>query len=62
MVVTSHGTLTFIDLNGDSGLVDGVGSEGLSLLGRNSGIPHDQGCHDTTGGLHTHVQGIHIQK
>merc|ERR550532_3358283 len=62
MVVTSHGTLTFIDLNGDSGLVVRVGSEGLSLLGGNCGVPLDQGCHDTTSGLNTHAQGCNIQK
>ena len=32
---------TFIDLNGDSRLVVRVSGEGLSLLGRNSGIPFD---------------------
>ena len=58
----SHGTFTFIDLNGDSGLVVRVGSEGLGLLGGNGGVPLDQGCHDTTGGLNTHAQGCNIQK
>merc|ERR550532_260347 len=62
MVVTGHGALTFINLNGDGRLVVGVGSEGLGLLGRNSGVPLNQGCHDTSSSLNAHAQGCNVQK
>ena len=38
-------------LNGDSRLVIRVGGERLSLLGRNCGVPLDEGGHDTAGRL-----------
>ena len=54
---TWHGRLTQ-----DSGLVVGVGGEGLGLLGRDGGVPLDQGGHDTSGGLDTHGQGSDVQE
>merc|ERR1719376_1015978 len=49
-IVLGHSTVTFEDLNEDSGLVVSVGGENPGLLGWDSGVPVDQSGHDTSGG------------
>merc|ERR1719154_680463 len=39
MVVLGHGPLALVHLDGDGGLVVGVGGEGLGLLGGDGGVP-----------------------
>jgi len=53
VVVLGHGSFTFEDLDEDTGLVVGVGGEGLGLLGGDGGVSLDQGGHDATSGLDT---------
>merc|ERR550534_1371800 len=53
VVVLGHGSFTFEDLDEDTGLVVGVGGEGLGLLGGDGGVSFDQGGHDATSGLDT---------
>jgi len=62
VVVLGASTLTLEDLDQDTGLVVGVGGEGLGLLGGDSGVTLDQRSHDTTGSLDTQGQRGNIQK
>jgi hypothetical protein len=62
VVVLGHGSLTFEDLDQDSGLVVSVGGEGLLLLGGDGGISADQDSHDTSSGFNTLGQGGDIQQ
>ena len=39
MVIFGHGSLSFVDLDGDGVLVVGSGGEDLALLGGNDGVP-----------------------
>ena len=49
-------------LNQDSGLVVGIGGEGLALFGRDGSIPLDEGGHDAAGGLDTHGKRSHVEQ
>jgi len=62
VVVLGASTLTLEDLDQDTGLVVGVGGEGLGLLGGDGGVALDQGSHDTTGSLDTEGQRGNIEK
>lgn len=62
VVVLGASTLTLEDLDQDTGLVVGVGGEGLGLLGRDSGVALDQRSHDTTSGLNTEGKRSDIEK
>ena len=62
MAVLGLGALAFEDLDGDSGLLVSVGSEGLGLLGGDGGVPWDKGGHDTTGSLDSLGEGGNINK
>ena len=53
MVVLGHSSLSFEDLDEDTGLVVSVGGEGLGLLGGDGSVSGDEVSHDTTGGLDT---------
>ena len=55
MVILGHGSLTLIDLDGDSRLATGEGGEGLGLFGQDGGVSLDQASHDTSGSLDTKV-------
>merc|ERR1719228_861970 len=54
IVVFCHGALTLINLNKDTGLVVGVGSESLGLFSWNSGVTLDQGGHHAAGRFDAH--------
>merc|ERR1719452_327630 len=62
VVVFGHGPLSLVHLDGDGGLVVAVGGEGLGLLGRDGGVPLDQGGHHSSSGLNTQRQRSHIQE
>ena len=62
MVVLGHSTLTFEDLDKDTGLVVSVGGEGLGLLGGDGGVAGDEVGHDTAGGLDTLGKGSDIEE
>merc|ERR1719434_320753 len=62
MVVLGHGSLSLIDLDGDSRLVVRVGGEGLGLLGGDGGVPLDQGCHHSSSGLNSERKWSNIKK
>ena len=62
VVVLGASTLTLEDLDQDTGLVVGVGGEGLGLLGGDSGVALDQRSHDTTSGLNTEGKRSDIEK
>ena len=62
VVVLSASTLTLEDLDQDTGLVVGVGGEGLGLLGGDGGVALDQRSHDTTSGLNTEGKRSDIEK
>jgi hypothetical protein len=49
-------------LNGDSGLVVGVGGEGLGLLGGDGGVALDERSHHTSGGLDTEGEGSDVEQ
>lgn len=51
MVISSHGPLSFEDLDLDSGLVISIGSEHLSLLNRDSGVPLNKFGHNSSSSL-----------
>ena len=51
-----------IYLNGNSGLVVRVSCEGLGLLGRDGGVPLDEGGHHPSGSLDAHGQGSDVQE
>lgn len=54
--------LTFINLNGDSGLVIRGCGEDLGFLCGHHSVPGDQLGHNSSDGLDTKSQGAHIQK
>ena len=56
IVVLGHGTLSLVDLDQYTGLVVGVGGEGLSGLGGDGGVTLDEGGHHTASGLDTEGQ------
>jgi hypothetical protein len=62
VAVLGHTTLTFEDLNEDTGLVVSIGSESLGLLGWDGSVSWDQNSHDTTSGLDTLGKGNNIEK
>lgn len=62
VVVLGTGTLTLVDLDEHTGLVVGVGGEGLGLLGGDGGVALDQRGHDTTSGLDTERQRGDVQQ
>ena len=62
VVVLGASTLTLEDLDQDTGLVVGVGGEGLGLLGGDSGVALNQRSHDTTSGLNTEGKRSDIEK
>ena len=62
MVVLGHGSLSFVDLDGDCVLVVGSGREDLRLLGGNDCVTRDQLGHDTSDSLNTHGQRVDVQK
>merc|ERR1719506_3219569 len=62
VVVLGHGTLALEDLNQDTGLVIGIGSEGLRFLGGNRCVSFDKLCHPPAGSLQAHGQRSDIQK
>merc|ERR1712159_33579 len=61
VVILGHGSLSFEDLDEHTGLVVGVGGEGLGLLGGDGSVSGDQNSHDTTGGLNTLGEGSNIE-
>merc|ERR1739838_719251 len=62
VVVLGHGPLALVHLDGDGGLVVRVGGEGLGLLGRDGGVPLDQGGHHATSGLNSKREGCHVKE
>ena len=62
VVVLGHGSFTFKDLDEDTGLVVGVGGEGLRLLGGDGGVSLDQRGHDATSGLDTEGEWGNIEE
>mmetsp|Transcript_111395 Transcript_111395/g.156381 ORF Transcript_111395/g.156381 Transcript_111395/m.156381 type:complete len:480 (+) Transcript_111395:731-2170(+) len=62
MVILGHGSLTFEDLNQDTGLIVLIGGESLLLLGGDGSVSGDQSGHDTTSSLNTLRKGSNIQK
>jgi len=62
MAVLGLGTLTFINLDGDSGLLVSSGSELLALLGGDGGVPGDKSRHDTAGSLNSLGERGNINK
>jgi hypothetical protein len=62
VTVLCLGSFTFKDLDEDTGLVVGVGREGLGLLGGDGSVSLDQWSHDTTSGLDTHGQGGDVEE
>ena len=53
MVILNHTSLSFVDLDFDSGLVVGISGEDLGLFGRDSGVSGDNNTHNTSNGLNT---------
>ena len=62
VVVLGHRSLSFEDLNQDTGLVVGVSREGLTLLGRHRGVALDEGSHHSTGGFNAEGERSHVKK
>ena len=62
MIVPGHGSLTLVHLDGDGGLVVGVGGEGLGLLGGDGGVPLDERGHHSPSSLDTQGQRSNIQE
>merc|ERR1719218_260362 len=56
VVVLGAGPFTLVDLDQHTGLVVGVGGEGLRLLGWHSSVTRDKSSHDTASGLETEGQ------
>jgi len=53
VVILGHSSLSFVNLDEDTGLIVSVGGEGLGLLGGDGGVSGDEVSHDSTGGLNT---------
>jgi len=53
VVILNHTSLTFVNLDLDSGLVVGISGEDLGLLGGDGGVSGDNNTHDTSDGLDT---------
>jgi len=62
VVVGSHWSLSFEDLNLDTWLVVSVGGENLSLLDWNGCVSLDEFGHDTSGSLDSQRQWSDVQK
>uniref|UniRef100_A0A671VSH4 Heat shock protein family A (Hsp70) member 2 n=2 Tax=Sparus aurata TaxID=8175 RepID=A0A671VSH4_SPAAU len=62
VVVLGHGSLPFVDLDEDPGLVVRVGGEHLCLFSGDGGVAFNQGCHDSSSGLDTQGQRRHVQQ
>ncbi|VEU37454.1 unnamed protein product [Pseudo-nitzschia multistriata] len=62
IVVLGHRTFSFEDLDKNTGLVVGVGREGLGLLGRNGSVSLDEGSHDSSCGFETKGKRSDIQQ
>ena len=62
MVIFGHGSLSFVDLDGDGVLVVGSGGEDLALLGGNDGVPWDELGHDTTNGFNSKSKRVNVKK
>lgn len=61
MVILSHGSFSFEDLNEDTGLVISIGSENLGFLSGDGGVSGDQSGHDSSSGFDTHGKRGDIQ-
>jgi len=53
VVILNHTSLSFVDLDFDSGLVVGISGEDLGLFGRDSGVSGDNNTHNTSDSLNT---------
>merc|ERR1712021_320682 len=62
MVILGHFSLTFENLDHDTGLVVSISGEDLGFLGWNSGVSLDEASHDTASGLNTHGEWGDIKK
>lgn len=62
MVISSHWSFSFENLNLDTWLVISIGGENLSLLNRNGSVSLDEFSHDTSSSLNTQRQWSNIQK
>jgi len=62
MVVLGHASLSFEDLDEDTGLVVSVGGEGLGLFGGDGSVSGDEVSHDSTGGLNSLGEGCDIEE
>jgi len=62
MVILGHFSLTFENLDHDTGLVVSISGEDLGFLGWDSGISLDEASHDTASGLNTHGEWGDIKK
>ena len=62
MVILGHGSLSFVDLNGDCVLVISGSRENLGLLGRDDSVSGDQLSHHTSDGLNAKSERVDIEK
>merc|ERR1712021_37302 len=62
MVILGHFSLTFENLDHDTGLVVSISGEDLGFLGWDSGVSLDEASHDTASGLNTHGEWGDIKK
>src|SRR5205814_1020510 len=62
VIILCHGSLSFINLNQDSGLVVRVGSKDLRVLGWNSSVPLNESSHDSTGCFNTKRKRSNIKE
>jgi hypothetical protein len=53
VVILNHTSLTFVNLDLDSGLVVGISGEDLAFLGGDGGVSGNNDTHDTSDGLNT---------
>ena len=61
IVVLGAGTLTFVNLDEDTGLVVGISGKYFGLLCGDSSVSLDEGSHDAASGLDTDGLGIHVK-
>jgi len=62
VVILNHTSLTFVNLDLDSGLVVGISGEDLALFGGDGGVSGDNNTHDTSDGLDTLGKGRDIEE
>jgi hypothetical protein len=53
VVVLSHSSFSFEDLDQHSWLIVSISSENLGFLGGDGSVSWDQDCHDTSSGFNT---------